>query len=170
MSDEKLIISFTNPVIQHWDVINDNVMGGLSEGHAQHQAQALRFYGLISIKNNGGFSSTYSPLIHLAKHIDCVAITIKGDGNNYQLRLRTAVMGQELVYKVDFLTNVNQIETYHFQFADFKASFRGSIIYDAPTLKADTVTNVGFMIASKQKRMFLISIYQVEFYSYFTKV
>ncbi|GLS89184.1 exonuclease [Psychromonas marina] len=165
MSDETLIISFTDPVIQHWDVINDSVMGGLSEGHAQHEAQALRFYGLISTENKGGFSSTYSQLIHLSKQIDCVAITIKGDGNTYQLRLRTVVMGKELLYKVDFPTNANQTETYRFHFTDFKASFRGSIIEDAPTLKADTVTNVGFMIASKQKKMFLLSVFEVEFYS-----
>lgn len=165
MSDDKLIISFTDSVIQHWDVINDSVMGGLSEGHVQHQAQALRFYGLISTENKGGFSSTYSQVIHLPNQINYVAITIKGDGNTYQLRLRTVVMGQQLVYKVDFSTKANQVETYRFHFTDFKASFRGAIIEDAPMLKADTVKNVGFMIAPKQKKMFLLSVLKVEFYS-----
>jgi len=164
MSNKKLIIDFTTSSKLPWTVINDNVMGGLSEGHAELQSQALRFYGLISTDNNGGFTSVYSAPIKLSKSIEAISITIKGDGNRYQLRMRSSVMGRELVYKVDFLTKTNQTETYRFLFSDFKASFRGSIVVDAPDLKANTVTKVGFLIGPNQKKMFLLSVYKIEFH------
>lgn len=164
MSNKKLKIDFTPSQYKPWKVINDGVMGGLSKGHVELQAKALRFYGLISTDNNGGFTSVYSAPIKLSKSIEAISITIKGDGNRYQLRVRSNVMGRELVYKVDFLTKTKQTETYRFLFSDFKASFRGSLVVDAPDLKANTVTQVGFLIAPKQKKIFLLSVDKIEFY------
>jgi hypothetical protein len=74
------------------------------------------------------------------------------------------MQGRELIYKASFNTKVNQTETYCFHFSDFKASFRGAIIDNAPQLEAENISNVGFLIALKQKKMFLLSVESIEFY------
>ena len=44
-----------------WRVINDGVMGGLSQGRALLTEESILFEGEISLENNGGFSSLKSP-------------------------------------------------------------------------------------------------------------
>ena len=44
-----------------WEIINDGVMGGLSEGQVHYGEQGLRFSGNVSLRNNGGFTSYKSP-------------------------------------------------------------------------------------------------------------
>lgn len=46
---------------QAWQTINDNVMGGVSQGAHQFNDDCLVFSGKISFENNGGFSSVRSP-------------------------------------------------------------------------------------------------------------
>lgn len=44
-----------------WQVVNDGVMGGLSEGKAELDENSLVFTGTVSLRNNGGFTSLKSP-------------------------------------------------------------------------------------------------------------
>ena len=46
---------------EEWNVMNDGVMGGLSEGVASLNENSLLLKGNISLANNGGFSSIRSP-------------------------------------------------------------------------------------------------------------
>lgn len=46
---------------RNWRVINDGVMGGLSQGSAYLTEAGLKFSGRISLDNNGGFASLRSP-------------------------------------------------------------------------------------------------------------
>ena len=43
-----------------WLIINDGVMGGLSQGSAYLAEEYIQFEGTISLENNGGFSSLRS--------------------------------------------------------------------------------------------------------------
>ena len=45
---------------RNWQVVNDGVMGGLSEGEAQLTDDSVVFKGNVSLDNNGGFSSLRS--------------------------------------------------------------------------------------------------------------
>ena len=51
-------VELNSPV---WQVINDDVMGGLSLGSTTLLDTSFMFSGDISIENNGGFSSVYRP-------------------------------------------------------------------------------------------------------------
>ena len=46
---------------QNWRIINDGVMGGLSKGKVQFTENSLSFQGVVSLANNGGFTSFKSP-------------------------------------------------------------------------------------------------------------
>lgn len=51
----------TDKAGQDWVVINDGVMGGLSEGDVEFRENSVLFSGAVSLENNGGFSSFKSP-------------------------------------------------------------------------------------------------------------
>lgn len=146
-----------------WQVTNDSVMGGLSVGHGQVENKAFHFSGDISTENNGGFTSVFKRISKLPEDIKSINIRVFGDGNRYQLRVRSQVMGYELAYKIDFLTHVNTLESHTFTLADFKASFRGRIIDNAPLLKAASISHVGFLISAKQANSFSLSVHAIEF-------
>lgn len=46
---------------QNWYVLNDGVMGGLSQGTISFEKNLMRFEGKLSFENNGGFASIRSP-------------------------------------------------------------------------------------------------------------
>lgn len=147
-----------------WRVTNDSVMGGVSSGNVQYQGQKVTFSGNVSTENNGGFSSIYKSTGPLAEHINGVKVTLLGDGNNYQLRLRTRVAGNELTYKAGFASENNKQLTVYFKLDEFEASFRGRLIKDAPKMKANTISHIGFLILSKQTQTFSLSVSNIEFY------
>lgn len=165
MKNNKQVITFAaDQAGNDWQVINDGVMGGLSLGNAQQAEQAVIFSGSLSTENNGGFSSVYRQIPQLPEKVTSVNIRVKGDGNRYQLRMRSRVMGEQIAYKIEFATQAGRLETISFNLADFKASFRGRLINNAPLLKADTISHLGFLITAEQPTDFTLSAYAVEFY------
>ena len=56
-------IDFSEETSREWYTVNDGVMGGLSQGEAVLTETDVRFYGTISLANNGGFSSLRGPYI-----------------------------------------------------------------------------------------------------------
>jgi len=55
-----LIINFQNNDAQNWYVVNDVVMGGRSTGEISTSKKSIRFTGMLSLENNGGFASIRS--------------------------------------------------------------------------------------------------------------
>ncbi len=144
-------------------VTNDSVMGGLSIGNIDLINHTMFFYGDISKDNNGGFTSVFQRLPLLSSSIKTVTIRVAGDGNCYQLRIKTADVGDGQGYKIDFCTTANVIETHTFKLSDFQASLKGTIIPNAPTLTSSIISHVGFLIASDAPKRFHLSIYSIEF-------
>jgi hypothetical protein len=162
---QSYLLSFTDGQgLYEWQVTNDGVMGGLSVGKTQLEEQNFIFYGHVSTENNGGFTSVYRPVATMSAEFESVKIAVKGDGKSYQLRMRNKVMGYNLVYKISFDTKADVMQTLTFKLADFRASFRGRIISDAPVLKAQTISHVGFLITTQQNSQFSLSASEIEFY------
>ncbi|MFT5641327.1 MAG: NADH dehydrogenase [ubiquinone] 1 alpha subcomplex assembly factor 1 [Cyclobacteriaceae bacterium] len=64
--NEPVIIDFSLPKeANKWVVVNDGVMGGLSKGKLTLTKQGVKFYGTVSLENNGGFTSLRSPYSRL---------------------------------------------------------------------------------------------------------
>jgi hypothetical protein len=164
MKQNTVIIAFDNELsLDGWSVTNDGVMGGLSIGNIELNNNALVFSGDISTENYGGFTSVFKKTPTLPDNVESISINILGDGNDYQLRVRSQVSGYDLAYKIDFKTKQGQREKYTFKLADFNASFRGRIIDDAPLLEAKSISHVGFLIKAKQVKKFSLSVQQIKF-------
>jgi hypothetical protein len=56
-----LKIDFTDKQLVDWFIVNDGVMGGLSLGQGQITEEGFKFFGTVSLRNNGGFTSLRGP-------------------------------------------------------------------------------------------------------------
>ncbi len=80
-----------------WRLVSDNVMGGVSAGRltpTQHAGRdCLRLQGEVSTRNNGGFVQMVLELADGeamdASAFDAVEIEVAGNGERYNLHLRT---------------------------------------------------------------------------------
>ena len=55
------LIDFAKSDLSNWRIVNDGVMGGLSQGKVEETDNGFLFYGKVSLANNGGFTSYRSP-------------------------------------------------------------------------------------------------------------
>ncbi len=76
--------------VSQWHVVNDGVMGGLSEGQLLlNQDGHGIFKGNVSLANNGGFSSLrFQFEAQDIRSYEHIIIRLKGDGKRYQFRVK----------------------------------------------------------------------------------
>lgn len=142
-----------------WFIVNDDVMGGRSTSDMEIAEDGIgRFYGEVSLENNGGFASVRAPLdTTLSESVSRFVIRVKGDGNRYDFRLRTSRTFDGVAYVASFDTEPGEWQAHTIELADFRAQYRGRVV-DAPTLSADDVQQIGFLIADKQQGAFELLI------------
>ncbi len=82
-----------------WELVADNVMGGVSDGTMRRETlrgrEAIRMRGDVSLENNGGFVQIALDLAPDGASIDAsgwegLGIDVIGNGESYNLHLRTA--------------------------------------------------------------------------------
>jgi NADH dehydrogenase [ubiquinone] 1 alpha subcomplex assembly factor 1 len=144
-----------------WQVVNDGVMGGLSEGKlTQKTAGTMMFSGRLSLENNGGFSTFRSGALKLdlSRHSGLV-LRLRGDGRTYQVRLATDARfrGMEVSFAAEFSTIKGEWTEVRVPFAHFKGSFRG---LDLPEerLDASRIQRVSILIGDQRQAPFTVEL------------
>lgn len=146
---------------QDWYVINDGVMGGLSESQVTLGPEGLIFQGEVSLENNGGFASMRSKTRPL--QLDRFAglrLHLRGDGHQYQLRLRQSEASREVAYVASFDTSGEE-EWVELSFEQFQPRFRGREVPEAPPLPLGDIHHLSFLIAGKQAGPFRLEIQEI---------
>lgn len=157
----KLLIDCKSPGVEKWfEVINDEVMGGLSEGRLMMTTEKTAlFEGELSLENRGGFASVRAYIGDLLLNsFKGLAIRVKGDGKRYRLRVRTADASEGFAYQASFVTKSDTWITVHLPFSEFVPFFRGNVVPDAPALNPGDIRQIGLMIADKQSGPFRVEI------------
>ncbi|CAM3644146.1 CIA30 family protein [Polynucleobacter antarcticus] len=148
-------MDFTNPnTMRECKIVNDSVMGGVSQSGLRQDAQGMFFEGLVSLENNGGFASMRSA-IRFPKGTQQLALTAKGDGKRYKLVLRTE-LAPRVTYTADFIAEPHW-QTYRFDLGQFISTIRGQTV-DAPTLSFADVIEFGILISNAQAGSFSIQL------------
>jgi hypothetical protein len=147
----------------NWQITNDGVMGGMSQGFITFNNDHGLFTGNISLDNNGGFSAIFTPIKSLHKNIDKVTVDIQGDGQTYQLRMVVNINGYRLSYNKAVKTRENIRESVTLQLSDFIATYRGRNLPNAPILTPEKIREVGFLMTKKQAGPFSLAIYNISF-------
>ncbi len=153
-----LLFDFTTKSdISGWSVVDDNVMGGRSNGNFKlgKEGHAV-FSGIVSLENNGGFSSLryrFDP--KKIKGYTKAILKIKGDGKNYQFRTKSSVYERHS-YITKFTTTGNW-QTIEISLKDMYPAFRGQIL-DIPNYPAETLEEIVFLIGNKKAENFELQI------------
>ena len=156
-----MLIDFTDKKAGHqMNVVNDGVMGGLSQGSIEMtQNDSLLFKGNISLQNNGGFSSFRigGKLWDLSAWKG-VEILVKGDGRTYGLRATTdeTFLRSSVSFTADFKTVKDEWVKLQIPFSKMKASWRGRKLdrnFDPAQIKG-----LGIILADKTAGKFALEI------------
>jgi hypothetical protein len=80
-------MDFTNPnTMRDCWIVNDSVMGGLSQSSLRKDPHGMFFEGQVSLENNGGFASMRSS-VRFPHGTQLIELLAKGDSKRYKLVL-----------------------------------------------------------------------------------
>ena len=160
----KLICDFMRPPLLRWTSVNDVVMGGVSDSLMQVSEDGTGvFAGHLSLENNGGFASVRAPLPENDfTGYDGIVLRVKGDGKRYSFRVRADMLFDGVVYRQEFDTVAGEWMDVLLPFSDFKPSFRGRIVPDAPPLDPSRIFQIGFLVSEKQEGSFRLEVERID--------
>ena len=164
---ERILIDFNNTdEKENWQIINDDVMGGVSQSEIIfNDTGTATFQGKISLENNGGFASTRSkPHSYRLDGYNGLHLRIQGDGKDYQLRIRTDNRLDGISYRYRFATQPETWMNIRVPFSEFVPVFRGRILSNMPPISPEQIQQVGFLISDKQAGKFRIEIDWIKAY------
>ena len=122
-----------------WMIVNDGVMGGISESRLSLDQQGfLVFEGRVSLDYE--------------------------DGKRYQLRLRQGDRMDGVAYFRHFETKIGEWEEVFLPFHSFQASYRGRRLTDYPKLDTSRISQLGLMISDKQEGNFRLEVQRIALY------
>jgi len=157
------VLRFTEPAsVAGWLSVDDTVMGGRSDSTVRWADGALLFSGVVSLENNGGFSSVRSPFdpaigAALAGATELV-VEATGDGKTYVLQLRSGPSAQAL-HIARFTTTAGQAKAHVLPLAGFEAvGFRLDPRPSAPPVDPATVVQLSLYVLDKQAGPFSLSL------------
>jgi monofunctional biosynthetic peptidoglycan transglycosylase len=141
-----------------WYVLNDEVMGGRSEGGYRLEAGALVFAGVTNT-NGGGFSSirTRPRTLDLSGR-RAIVVHGRGDGRRYVFRLET---DDGTAYWADFDPPADAPGEVRIPLDRFRPRFRGRWL-SGPPLDPARVTRVGLMCYDGRDGPFRLEVHRIE--------
>ncbi len=160
LAAEKTLFDFhTRTNAAAWQVVSDDVMGGVSTCSFNVSNGAAIIRGAISLENNGGFASVRSlPVRHGLAGCDTFVIRVRGDGHRYKFTARTDPSFDSAIYQIVFSTRKGEWEEHRLPMRDFVPTFRGRVLSGEPPLDPAKVTSVGFLISDKQAGPFQLEV------------
>ena len=147
--------------IQDWKVVDDVVMGGRSYSSFTLSPDHFGvFEGQVSLENNGGFCSVRYQFKKLKVGKDsCIIIKLKGDGKEYQLRIKND-SNNYYSYILPFSTS-GYWQEIRIPLQDMYPSFRGRNL-DLPNFSHDYLEEIVFLIGNKKPEKFKLLIDKIE--------
>ena len=142
-----------------WQIVNDDVMGGVSSSRFGVTNGVAVFRGELSLENNGGFASVRSlPSRHDLAGCNAFLIRVRGDGRRYKFTARTDRSFDSPIYQASFAAKQGEWEELRLPMKDFVPTLRGRVLSGQPLLDPAKVTSVGFLISDKQAGPFQLEV------------
>ena len=159
-ASDKILFDFTTTTnLPAWQIVNDDVMGGVSTSRFQVLTNGAVFSGVVSLENNGGFASVRSsPVRQNLSGLDAFVVRVRGDGRRYKFTARTETDFDTPIYQSAFTTKRDEWREHRLPFKDFIPTSRGRVLTDVPPLNPAKVSAVGFLISDKQDGSFQLEV------------
>jgi len=144
--------------LNYWNIINDDVMGGVSKSYLSlNEENSLVFDGYLSLENNGGFaSSSLSFSKKTLTGIKSLKIKVKGDGNIYKLRFKQN--NRRISYSCDFQSLKDEWIEIDLNIDEFKPYWRGYSYNSYPLLEVSEINSISIQISDKQEGNFKLEV------------
>ena len=143
--------------LNHWVIVNDGVMGGLSQGaFSLNDSGNAVFYGQISLDNNGGFSSVrhrFAPMD--MSSYKTIVMRLKGDGKRYQLRVKSSQYDQHSY--ISYFNTSGDWEIIEVSLSAMYASFRGRKL-NMPDFNCQEIAELSILIANNKVESFRLEL------------
>ena len=154
---KKIYIFSTQTNIKEWRIVNDDVMGGISNSSIQFTDDGHgQFSGHVSLANNGGFASIQlTKKIKLEEEKQFIVLRVKGDGKRYEFRLKGDIFQSES-YVHSFATS-GKWENIKLPISEFYPQFRGRKL-NIPNFNFESIEQLSFLIANTQEEDFELLI------------
>ena len=157
-TDEMMVFDFSVDADHSgWEVEDDIVMGGRSKGAFSINDEGNGvFSGVVSLENNGGFSSVqhyFAPINVSPYHT--AFIRLKGDGKRYQFLVEADRDGRHY-YVYEFQTT-RAWQTVEVPLAKMYPVYRGERL-GIPNYPGQTMAQVRFLIANGKSESFHLEI------------
>lgn len=152
-----LLVNISENIGDDWKTVDDDVMGGRSQSKFTTDEKGHGvFYGVVSLENNGGFSS-------VRYRFDKVSITsytkaflrVKGDGKQYQFRVKSS-KSESHSYKYYFDTDKSW-QVIEIPLKMMEPTWRG-MKPNLPNYPVETISELGFLIGNKKAEKFDLKI------------
>ena len=150
----------------NWNIINDDVMGGISRSTIDLTENSAVFSGFTSLKNNGGFASIRSPReIRDLSKFEKVRIRFRSNTDrDFALRLGLYDVYYKPNFKYFFNPESSDWQTIEFKLSEFKEYTLGKLTDSSiEWALLDKVLRIGIIVADKKEGPFLIEIDFIEF-------
>jgi hypothetical protein len=150
---------------QDWNIINDGVMGGLSQSKATLLDNSMFFEGNISLENNGGFASVRCPRgkYDLSDYKN-VKIRFKSTGRAFAIVLENSTLFYRQNYKHIFESNTNKWVEMTIPLNEFKEYTLGKETGKLLTQKVQSeIIRIGFILIDKKEGPFEIEVDYLNF-------
>jgi len=159
-SSARVLYDFTSATnAPAWQIVNDDVMGGVSSSRFSVTNGVAVFRGELSLENNGGFASVRSlPARHDLASCDAFLLRVRGDGRRYKFTARTDRTFDNPIYQASFPTKPGEWQELRLPMKDFVSTFRGRVLSGEPPLDPTKITSVGFLISDKQAGPFQVEV------------
>jgi len=135
----------------NWEYVADHVMGGVSNGAISQVTidgkTATLLRGDVSLENNGGFIQMAFNLMPDGSSVDVstwdgIAVTVKGNDQCYDIRLRTDQLARPWQsFRTEFTASSGG-QTLHIPFSDF-AAHKIDVVFDPTQLRRIGVLAIG---------------------------
>ena len=155
------LFAFVSPdAAAGWQAVNDGVMGGVSRGGAKLIDGSLHFRGVLSLENNGGFSSIRSggPTRDLSA-AKAIVLRVKGDGRTYRLQLGTNAefRRSRISYQTEFPTKRGEWTEVTVLLATLVPQFRGQKL-SGPPLDRARIEEIGLSLSDGNPGAFALEV------------
>ncbi|MCH4823524.1 CIA30 family protein [Gramella lutea] len=150
-----------NSNLSNWTIVEDRVMGGVSTGEffLNEDGHAV-FTGTVSLENNGGFVSVdYDmPQMEIGEN-KFILVRLKGDGKNYQLRIKN---DDKVYYSYDYeFETTGKWQEVKIPISEMSPTFRGKKL-NKPDFNHSQLDQITFLISNKRNEDFQLLIDKIE--------
>lgn len=152
--------------VEAWTIVDDGVMGGVSQGFWYQEDDYAVFEGNVSLDNNGGFSSVRIALRPVdVSAYDGIALQVRGDGLTYGFGLRDRHPRYD--YRMTFETTEqedDEWEMIYIPFEELTATFFGREIPTADPFDPSYLRGMNLIISDGQEGLFRLEVASISLY------